>query len=150
MSRLVSEPQIVTDATQTTAVKWQSCPAAESLLKTLLVLHLIGGLAWATFLASESRLAGLAAAIGVVLVLHRYFFPSTHIVDDAGISVTTLFGTRRLAWNQINHVSHDATRVYVSTRSRRGSDGGRGLLLLLKDNQPEVLSAIAARRQAHS
>ncbi len=127
---------------------WQACPAAESVLKTLVVLHLIGGLALATFLASESRLAGMAAAIGTILVLYRFFFPSTHTIDDTGIKVVTLLGTRSLEWDRINHVSHDATRVYVSPRIRRGSDGGRGLLLLLKDNQAEVLAAIAARRRA--
>jgi hypothetical protein len=146
----LSESQIAADVSKAAAVKWRVCPASKSALKTVLALSVVAALGWATYLASESRFAGVAAAIGVVLVLHRYFFPSTHIVDDAGITVRTLLGTRSLPWEQVNHVSHDATRVYISPRARRGSDGGRGLLLLLKNNQAEVLAAIAARRQARN
>ena len=116
-------------------------------MKGVLAFVVIGGLAWGTALVSESPLAGLAAAVGLILVLHRFYFPSKHTIDASGVQVSTLLGKKSLTWDRIMHVSHDRTRVYLSPRSTSGADGGRGLLLLLKDNHDEVLAAIKARTQ---
>lgn len=120
----------------------------QSPLKALFALAVIAGLSWGTAIVSESPLAGLAAAVGLILVLHRFFFPSTHIVDAGGVHVATLLGTKTLTWNSINHVSHDTKRIYLSMRTSAVSDGGRGVLLLLNQNHDTVLAAIKARREA--
>lgn len=146
MPGLVSEPPASTDVSGGAALTWTACPALQAPFKMIGALLIIAGLAWGTALFSESRLAGIGAAVGVILVLHRFFFPSTHTIDNQGVTVRTLLGTHSLPWDRINHVSHDETRVYVSTRSGRGSDGGRGLLLLFNQNQAAVLDAIGARR----
>lgn len=138
----------MSNASESTELTWHACPALQSPLKAVFAFAVIGGLAWGTAAVSESPLAGLAAAGGLILVLHRFYFPSKHTIDATGVQVSTLLGTQSLTWDRINHVGHDGTRVYLSPRSTAGADGGRGLLLLLKENHDEVLAAITAWRQA--
>lgn len=143
-SRHMSDPANVPELT------WQACPFTRSPLKGMFALSMIGGLAWGTALVSESAALGLVAAIALILVLHRFFFPSTHAIDQQGVTLFTFFGRKTLPWGRINQVRHDATRVYLSTRSGSKSDGGRGLLLLLNGNREAVLSAIDVGRKASS
>jgi len=89
---------------------------------------------------------GLFAAVLMIGLLSRFFFPSDYQVDDEGVAARHGLTQQRLRWGDIRRFTHGARGGYLSTRSRPSAlDGFRGVHLLFNGNGPAVVDRIQSR-----
>ncbi|MSR41531.1 MAG: hypothetical protein EXS10_06475 [Phycisphaerales bacterium] len=127
LSRMPSSPKPVCAAT----LAWRVWPAREWPLRTLLATAIITGLAIASALLFASSTAAGVAVGALLLANIRFFCPSNYEVDAESITLSGLFGTRKLALEDIRLSRFDAQGGLLSERTRPGPFANlRGLPLL--------------------
>ena len=113
------------------ALTWTVHPAAERPGHAMLAEAIIASLCVLVGLALRYLGAAAVALAVLLLVLHRFFFSSRYEVDDEGVTLRTVLGTRRVAWRDVQRCEWGARGVWVSPRRRRTWREERGGMLIL-------------------
>jgi hypothetical protein len=113
------------------ALTWTVHPAAERPGHAMLAAVIIAALCVLVGLAVRYLGAAAVALAVLLLVLHRFFFSSRYEVDDEGVMLRTVLGTRRVAWRDVQRCEWGARGVWVSPRRRRTWREERGGMLIL-------------------
>lgn len=131
---------------------WKVHPAGErkpSAIAAFIVIILLSGAVYllSTYYTGWVSLPSFGWAVLSLLILvfalNRFFFPSTFIIDNNGVTARYLFKKQYLAWTTIRRYHHDKYGVYLSTRSRRSwIDAYSGMHILFGHNREDVLNMI--------
>jgi hypothetical protein len=118
-------------------------PARDRPGALVMALAVIAAFAWLAAEWMESWGWGLFAAVLMIGLLNRFFFPSEFSIDSAGITARHALLRQRLRWPEIRRFVHDAHGGYVSTRARPSTlDAFRGLHLLFDRNRQAAIERI--------
>jgi hypothetical protein len=106
----------------------------------VVALAVIAAFAWLAAEWMESWGWGMFAAVLMIALLNRFFFPSEYRIDSTGISARHGLTRQRLRWPDVRRFVHDAHGGYLSTRARPSTlDAFRGVHLLFdRDRQTAI------------
>ncbi len=124
---------------------WCAHPARERLGRAALGGLLILSLSILSGLMMQSLLWGVFAALLLVAVLNRFFFPSRFVIDAEGISAAYLLKKQSMCWSELRRFAMDRHGGYLSTRARRSwLDAYRGMHILFGRQRDAVIERILA------
>lgn len=106
-----------TDALSGSRLTWEAHPARDHVLRAiagLLVIVIFSGL---TAIIMGSSAWGVLAAVILVGVVNRFYFPSRFEIDDEGITAHYPLRRRRVPWSAIRRFGHDDEGGYLSRRA---------------------------------
>lgn len=128
------------------ALSWSAWPAAERPAQAVAVgLAIIAASLGLGAYGGDALLAGVIFAV-LFLSLSAYFLPTQFRVDEDGVEVASVLGTRHRQWAALKSYSADARGVTLSPYRRPSwLESYRGLRLLFHQNRDEVLAVVAAR-----
>jgi hypothetical protein len=88
----------------------------------------------------------LFAGIVVLGSARQFLLPTTYVLDDAGVTLRFLGGTRRRAWTEVRSCVRDGSGVLLSPFPRKSPlESFRGLFLIFDGNADEVMAIVKAR-----
>jgi len=132
-------------------IEWTVHPARKRPLAAL------GTLA---FVALASTLAALALGPGSTLYawifaalllgsLTSFYFPTTYLLDDVGLTVRHLGTTRRREWNGVRRIELGRTKALLSSfAAPRALDRFRAVVVALDGAPPEAREQLRVRAEA--
>ena len=138
-----------TPALRTESLAWRAHPARQRPLAALLATLAIGTVAVSCGVLGGVFWGALAACVHV-LSLNRYFFPSSFIIYEEGVTASYLLGTQHRRWSEVRRFSADRHGAFLSTRSRRSRlDAYRGVHLLFGSRREEIIRRIRSSLPAN-
>ncbi|HUG93406.1 MAG TPA: hypothetical protein VML55_21385 [Planctomycetaceae bacterium] len=124
-------------------IVWRVHPARERPVALVAALAVIAALAWLAAEWMEQWGWGVFAAVFLIGVLNRFFFPSEYRIDAVGVSARHALARQRLRWSEIRRFVHDAHGGYLSGRARPSTlDPFRGVHLLFDGDREAVIERI--------
>ena len=123
--------------------QWTAHPMKTRPERLLLGGLLILLLAAMTVLFAGSWWWGLVALVILVLATNRFFFPSTFVIDEEGITAKYPLRTVRYRWRELRRFVHDENGGHLSTRGKRSFiDAYSGIHLLFDAQREEAVAQI--------
>jgi hypothetical protein len=106
-----------TDALSGSRLAWEAHPARDHVGRAIAGLVVIAAFAGLTAIVMGASAWGILAAIILVGVVNRFYFPSRFEIDDEGITVQYPLRRRRVPWSAIRRFGHDDEAGYLSRRA---------------------------------
>lgn len=134
-----------------TGLSWTSHPARHNPARGIAVLGMIVLVPAAVYLVFSDIFLLVLSFLLLALPLASYFFPTRIRMDDRGVTVRGMWGSRSRDWTSFRSFQNDKQHVRLCPLSRPSRlDNYRGVLLRFGPNPSEALAFIRERIPSRS
>jgi hypothetical protein len=127
------------------AFSWNALPLRENAGRAVFGMVAVAGLAVAAGAMMQSVTWALCMAAALLLVLNRFFLPSSFTIDREGITASYPLGRRRLAWKNVRRFATGKHGAWLSPSARSSwVDARTGVQVFFGRDRDAVVGRIRA------